>query len=189
MPEEKATDENALDAGTSAVADPVAQLQNELTQAQSEAEGWRDRFLRKAAEFENFRKRTEKEKIEFLHLAKSSVLLELLPLMDAYDRALEHFDDAQIDHQGLEQYKEGVQLLYKQFRDVMTRLGVVAIEVRGKAFDPHIHEALTFEETTEFEDHTVIDELRRGYFYKDRLLRPAQVRVATRPKGAIPGKS
>ena len=169
--------------------DNAARLQEDLTKAKTEAKEWHERFLRKAAEFENFRKRNEKEKLEFVHVAKSSVLLEFLPVLDATERALESLNGAEIAHEGLEQYKEGVQLLYRQMRNVLTRLGVSAIEAQGKVFDPHVHEAVTFQETAEVEEHTVIKELRRGFLYKDRLLRPAQVLVATRPKEANSSKS
>ena len=82
---------------------------------------------------------------------------------------------------GLQQYQEGVQLLYRQLLDTMNRVGVVPMEAEGKKFDPHMHEALSREENLEFEENTVIKELRRGYLFKDKLLRPAQVIVAFHP--------
>jgi molecular chaperone GrpE len=91
--------------------------------------------------------------------------------------------DTESPSDGLEQYQEGFELLYRQLLDTLSRAGVVPIEAEGKPFDPHLHEALTREETPEFKEDTVIEELRRGYLFKDRLLRPAQVRVAVRPLG------
>ena len=161
---------------------PVAQLIVELKGIKAESEEWRDRFLRKAAELENFRKRTDKEKSEIVSHAKSSVLLEILPIVDACERAMESFDDVEAEGDGLGQYREGVELLYKQLSNTLNRLGVVPVEARGEEFDPHLHEALSREETSEYEENIVTRELRRGYLYQDRLLRPSQVIVAIRPR-------
>lgn len=164
--------------------DPCAELQAGLAAAQAESEQWRDRFLRKAAEFENFRKRTDKEKIDSVLFAKSSVFLEFLPIVDACERALASFRNAQVDvSANLGEYRQGVELLYRQLLDTLQRVGVVAIEAKGKAFDPNLHEALVREESSDHEDNTVLEELRRGYLFKDRLLRPAQVKVSSRPSG------
>jgi molecular chaperone GrpE len=163
--------------------DPSAQLQADLNAAKSEVAEWQDRFLRKAAEFENFRKRMEKEKSETASQAKSSVLADLLPVLDACERALKSFGGAQSPPAGLEQYREGVELLYRQMLDTMGRIGVVPMETEGKPFDPHLHEAISREVTLEMKENAVVRELRRGYFFKDRLLRPAQVIVAVRPAG------
>lgn len=163
--------------------DPSAQLQADLNTAKSEVAEWQDRFLRKAAEFENYRKRTEKEKADSMMLAKSSVLLEFLPILDACERALQSFANVQDPSNSLQLYKEGVELLYKQVLDTMSRIGVVPMDAEGKQFDPHLHEALSREETAEVEENTVVRELRRGYLIKDKLLRPAQVIVAVHPLG------
>jgi molecular chaperone GrpE len=161
--------------------DRTAQLQADLEQSKSEIAEWQDRFLRKAAEFENYRKRAEKEKSDAMMLAKSSVLIEFLPIMDACERALKSFSDAQNAPSGLSQYREGVELLFKQLLDTMGRTGVAVMETEGKPFDPHLHEALSREETLEFEENVIVRELRRGYLFKDKLLRPAQVVVAVHP--------
>ncbi len=163
--------------------DPLVQLQADLSAAKAEVAEWQDRFLRKAAEFENYRKRTEKERTEAMMLAKSSVLIEFLPILDACERALTSFGETQSASANLQQYKEGVELLYKQVLDTMNRSGVVPIESEGKQFDPHLHEALSREETTEVEENTIVRELRRGYLIKDKLLRPSQVIVALHPLG------
>jgi molecular chaperone GrpE len=162
--------------------DPLAQLRTDVDKAKAEAAEWQDRFLRKAAELENFRKRSEKEKTDSLLLARSSVLIEFLPVVDACERALKMLEEDQNSHAGLEQYRQGVELLYKQLLDTLSRTGVEAMETEGKKFDPHRHEALSREETEEFEEGTVTKELRRGYLLKEKLLRPAQVVVAVRPQ-------
>jgi molecular chaperone GrpE len=192
QPSEPATDsfqdDNATEERTQPVgeieapSDPIARLQDELTAARSDSEQWRDRFLRRAAELENFRKRAEKEKGETAALAKSVVLAEILPVVDGFERALAGFAGAQDSSESMARYGEGVRLLYKQLMDTLRRLGVVPIEAVGQRFDPHLHEALVRLETDEQEENLVVQELRRGYLFKDRLLRPAQVGVSTRPK-------
>lgn len=158
--------------------DPQVQLGADLKAAKTETAEWQDRFLRKAAEFENFRKRTDKEKVDALVLAKSSLLTEFLPVADACERALESMNNSDGVTSDLEQYHAGVELLYKQLLDVFSKAGVVPIESEGKPFDPHLHEALSRKEDPNYEEDTVVQELRRGYLFKDRLLRPAQVIVA-----------
>ncbi len=163
--------------------DPMAQLQADANAAKAEVAEWQDRFLRKAAEFENYRKRTEKEKAELISLAKSSVLIEFLPISDACERALNSLNEGRSVTGSLQQYQEGVELLYRQVFDALSRVGVAPIKAEGKQFDPHMHEALSRQETPDFEEGTVIKELRRGYLFKDKLLRPAQVIVAVHPQG------
>jgi molecular chaperone GrpE len=162
--------------------DPAAQLQADLNAAKAEAADWQDRFLRKAAELENYRKRSEKEKLDSIAIAKSSALSEFLPIADACERALKSIAESKNTPASIEKIKEGVELLYKQVFETLNRSGVVAMEVEGKKFDPHMHEAFSREETTERDEDTIVRELRRGYLFKDKLLRPAQVVVAVRPK-------
>jgi molecular chaperone GrpE len=157
---------------------PPEKAEADLKAAREESAEWKDRFLRKAAEFENFRKRAEKEKVDSLVLAKSSLLLEFLPVADACERALQSLEKGEDLGEEIEQYREGVKLLYKQLLDTFSRAGVIPIESEGKPFDPHLHEALSRQEDAKCEEDTVVEELRRGYLFKDKLLRPAQVIVA-----------
>lgn len=180
---EPSADKGAEENGASASATPdvesqIASLKAELQQSQ-------DRFLRKAAEFENYRKRMEKERSEASQLAKSSVLMEFLPIADACERAMESLDGTQEGRESLEHYREGVRLLYKQIHDVFARIGVVPVVAQGQQFDPHFHEAIAREEDPEHEENTVVVELRRGYLFKGRLLRPAQVKVSIRPQPKV----
>jgi molecular chaperone GrpE len=181
-PDSSNEDQNSANEAIAPPIDPTAQIQADLKTAKAEAAEWQDRFLRKAAEFENFRKRSEKEKVDSMMLAKSSVLLEFLPIADACERALISIGDPQSKPEGLARYHEGVELLYKQLLDSLSRVGAVPMQAKGKPFDPHLHEALSREETTEFEENTITEELRRGYFLKDKLLRAAQVKVAVHPQ-------
>jgi molecular chaperone GrpE len=175
------TDETQPGRPEEATPEAVARLEAEVAALKNEKAELQDRFLRKAAEFDNFRKRMEREKSETGAFAKSSVLLELLPIVDACERALESFSGAE-ESENLSRYRAGVELLYKQLGDALTRIGVTPIEALGQEFDPNLHEALSREETTEHEENTVLQVLRRGYLFKDRLLRPAQVKVAVRPR-------
>ena len=187
IPAAEVTDLEAGDAGTGSGAsniDLVAQFQNDLAAEKAKAEEWHDRFLRKAAEFENYRKRTDKEKAEAVMLAKSTVLAEFLPVADACERALASIESASDAPGGLEQYRAGVELLYRQLIDTLARVGVVPIEAEGKVFDPHLHEAMMREVSSDLEENTIIRVMRKGYMYKDRLMRPAQVSVAACPLAA-----
>ena len=179
-PEAEATTDEAAAKQDEAAADPVARLEAEVAELQSQKAELQDRFLRKAAEFDNYRKRMEREKSESSAYAKGAVLLELLPIVDACERALGSFADAE-EGESLNRYREGVELLYKQLRDALARSGVTPIDALGEPFDPNLHEALIREETTEHPENSVMQVLRRGYLFKDRLLRPAQVKVAVRP--------
>ncbi len=163
-------------------ADPQAQLQADLKAAKDEVAEWQDRFLRKAAEFENFRKRSEKDRTDAMILAKSSVLAEFLPVADACERALRSLAEAKNGSGNLKPFQQGVELLYKQLLDTLERTGVVSLEVEGKAFDPRLHEAVSREETAEVKEDTIVRELRKGYLFRDKLLRPAQVIVSVHPQ-------
>jgi molecular chaperone GrpE len=162
--------------------DPVTQLEADLKAAKAESAEWQDRFLRKAAEFENFRKRVDKEKGELNLRAQSAILMEILPVVDASERALNFFKEVPDNTETLRQYREGVELLYRQVLDVFNRTGVVSMESEGKIFDPNLHEALSRAETSSCDEGVIVQELRRGYMFKDKLLRPAQVIVSVSPK-------
>ena len=131
----------------------------------------RDQLLRKQAEFENFRKRTEKEKQDGLQYALYSAVKELLPVLDGFERAL-------ASHGSGDDFRKGVDLIYQQLSAALLKFGVKPVESTGHPFDPHLHEAVSTVVTDEFPEHLIVDEMQRGYFLKDRLLRPAMVRVA-----------
>jgi molecular chaperone GrpE len=155
----------------------TADLQSQITALRSQSAGWQDRFLRKAAEFDNYRKRTEREKTESAAFARSALLQELLPILDACARAQRSFSRVE-ENESVRQYREGVELVFKQLGDVLAKLGVIPFDALGEHFDPNRHEALIREENLDAPENTVIEVLRPGYLYRDRLLRPAQVKVA-----------
>jgi len=130
-----------------------------------------DRYLRTLADFENFRRRMEREKADFHRYALTNVIKDLLPVLDNFDRALEHAEEG-------DDFHKGVSLIYKQLFDVLKRNGVRTIEETNVPFDPNIHEAVIREEDSTVPSHTVTMVLQKGYFLHDRLLRPAMVKVA-----------
>ncbi len=134
----------------------------------------RDQYLRSRADFENFRRRVEREKAEYFRYALADTLREILPVLDNFERALEH-ETAGSD------FRTGVEMIYKQLADLLARGGLKAIDPAGEPFDPTYHEAIARHETTEVEPHLVVDVLQKGYLLHDRLLRPAMVRVSVAP--------
>ena len=131
----------------------------------------RDRYLRTLADFENYRKRVDREKSDFFKYALAATIKDLLPVLDNFDRALEHAEEG-------DDFHKGVLLIYKQLFDVLRRHGVKPIDEAGVHFDPNIHEAVVTEEDPSVPAHTVVAVLQKGYYLHDRLLRPALVKVA-----------
>ena len=133
-----------------------------------------DRLLRKQAEFDNFRRRTERDRSDFLQFAGMDLARELLPVLDDFERALK----VECADQN---YSKGIELIYQRLSDILKKMGVEPIQAAGKTFDPNLHEAVVRVPTDEAEDQTVLEEFQRGYNFKGKLLRPAMVKVAVRP--------
>jgi len=144
-----------------------------ILKLQEEKKQLKDQLLRKQAELENFRKRSEREKDDFRQYAVSETLKALLPILDNFDRALK------TDGAG-DEYRKGVELIHQQLSSTLQKLGLKAVEAKGQPFNPREHEAVATVETDEVPDHHVVEEMQRGYFFKDKLLRPAMVKVAKR---------
>ena len=145
-----------------------------------EKEEYHDLLLRKQAEFENYRKRVAKEK-DALHLAaQASVLEELLPVLDAFEKGLHSLKAAPGDSE-LVAYREGYELMFKEVQSVLQKFEVIEIPGVGAPFDPNVHEAVVREVTTGHKEGEILEEYRKGYKLKDRLLRPSQVKVAVHP--------
>jgi molecular chaperone GrpE len=133
-----------------------------------------DLLLRKTAEFDNYRKRIDRERQAVSESAAADLLAELLPLVDDLERALQ----AEPGAEGAEAYRRGVELIHRQLGEVLRRRGVRPIEALGADFDPHYHQAVVHEPVPGRRDGEVIEEFRRGYMLGERLLRPAMVKVA-----------
>lgn len=147
---------------------------SETEQLKAERDALLDRLARLQAEFDNARKRAVREQQEFREFAAADVIRNFLPILDSFERALK----ADGGDSNSNDFRNGVELIYRQFQDALQKIGVQPIPAMGQAFDPRVHEAVEMVDTTEVADHHVFDELQRGYKYKDRLLRPAMVRVA-----------
>ena len=144
-------------------------LDAEVQKLKAERDTLLDRLARLQAEFENARKRAAREQQEFREFAVADAVKALLPVLDSFDRAL------QVAHGTQSDLRSGIELIHKQLHDALQKLGVRPVAARGEQFDPHVHEAVEMVDTTEADDHEILEELQRGYKLKERLLRPAMV--------------
>lgn len=161
----------------------AAAATEDVEKLRAERDEFKDLLLRKTAEFENYRRRNEKERRELSEYANADLLSDILPLLDNLERALGSAADTRNSGDpgaALSAYRAGVELIRRQFLDLLKRKGVTPIEALGADFDPHFHQAVTREASDAHRDGEVMEELQRGYKLGDRLLRPAMVKVATR---------
>lgn len=168
-PEELVTGEAASEIETQLNA-----ITAERDQLAAEKADLHDRFVRRQAEFENFRRRVDREQSEFRQYAASESVNALLPVLDDFERGLKQ-------ESADKEYVRGMELIYQRLLDTLKKLGLEPIDSKGAIFDPHIHQAIDRAETEEAEDQTILEEYQRGYNFKGRLLRPAMVKVAVRP--------
>jgi molecular chaperone GrpE len=153
----------------------AAQLQSEVERLKGERDQLVDRLARLQAEFENARKREARERADFRDFAISGAVEQFLPVLDNFQLALGSSGS-------LEQLRGGIELIVKQMEDVLRGLNVQPVETVGARFDPRVHEALESVERNDLPDHQVMEEVRRGYRIRDRLLRPALVRIVNNPQ-------
>jgi molecular chaperone GrpE len=168
---ESTESQQTADAGSES-ADTTATLKTELEQVKGERDQLLDRLARLQAEFENSRRREVKERADLRDYAVQNAVEPFLGVMDNFQLALKSDGTA-------EQLRAGVELILKQMEEALRGLNVQPVETVGTQFDPRFHEALGSIETTEFPDHQVLEEIRRGYKIREKLLRPALVRIAT----------
>jgi molecular chaperone GrpE len=175
------TDGIEAPAGNGSVAPPpAAAAETETQKLQAERDALIDRLARLQAEFENYRKRNAREQQEFRDYALAGALTTLIPVLDSLDLALKNINTKDKDADS--ELRSGLELVRKQFADALAKLGVTPVAAEGTAFDPQWHQAVEVVESDQVADHHVLEELQRGYRLKERLLRPAMVRVASRPK-------
>jgi molecular chaperone GrpE len=155
--------------------------QEKVQSVQKDLEELKERYVRKIAEFENHKKRSERERQEYFKIALAGFVHDFLPVMDNFERALEHARPADLESD----FGQGVAIIRKQIAELWKRYGLIPIDTSG-AFDPNLHEAVTTEETDAVAPNTILAELQKGYFLNDRLIRPAFVKVAVR-KGESDG--
>lgn len=166
---------------TDSVEDESVKLLKETEEAKAAAENWkkqaeqnRDMYLRALADYENYRRRARKEKEEALKYGVVPFLESLLPVLDNFERALDAADSSQ-DAQVLQ---EGIEMVYRQFLNVLSQAGLTMIETEGKPFNPHEHNAVAQVDAEETESGIVVEELQAGYRYLDRVIRPSMVKVS-----------
>ena len=173
--ENKESSIDDLPAGTAAVEDPqpdpLDQLRIERDALKAERDEVKELLLRRQAEFDNFRKRTEKERSEYLQYAAMGIVKEILPILDDFDRARKV-------EGGSPEYTKGVELIYTHMYETLKKLGLEPIETAGRKFDPHLHEAVERVATKDAPEGTILSEFQRGYNFKGKLLRPSMVKVA-----------
>ncbi len=169
MSEEHVSDPVETTSAAEAPADPTADLQRER-------DDYRDRWMRKAAEFDNYRRRVEKERREHADAAVENLLQDLLSVVDDFERALT-IDAAAAADSG-DSYRKGVELIYSKLQDLLRKKGITPIQALGADFDPNIHQAVVHEVSPDHREGEVIGELQKGYRIGERLLRPAMVKVS-----------
>jgi molecular chaperone GrpE len=152
--------------------EPAAAERDRLLEEKNDLQ---DRLLRRQAEFDNFRRRADREKAEVIEYANSESVGAIAPILDDFERALK------VENSGSE-YSRGMELIYQRLSDTLKKLGLEPISAKGQKFDPHIHHAVDRVETADAEEDTILDEYQRGYNFRGRLLRPAMVKVAVKQK-------
>lgn len=140
---------------------------------------YEDKILRLHADFDNLRKRAEREKLEFVKFANEGILLEMLNILDDLERTV---DLAESKHQDLPVFLKGVEMILAHLYDLLKTNGIKPIEAQGKVFDPHMHEALMQAENNDLPEHTVVEELQKGYLLNDRVIRTSKVKVSKKPE-------
>ena len=159
------------------LAERIQTLERELAEATAKSEEHLYNWQRSAADFSNYKRRTDEERSLVGQFSTAALISRLLAVLDDFDRALDS-----VPPDAHDSWIEGVQLVERKLRNVLEAEGVTAIEAVGQPFDPNLHEAVAHEETTEHADNEVIGEVQRGYRLHDRVLRPSLVRVANNPK-------
>jgi molecular chaperone GrpE len=162
-----------------AVAAGAVKTDAEMAKLSTDLEELRQTLLRRQADFDNYRKRIEKERFEDSKRATARVIEGLIPVIDGFEHALAAHREAEYDN-----YRKGFELIYKQLLDNVAKLGAERIDPVGKSFDPHLHQAVDRAETSEHKDGTVLQVFQPGYVFHGRVLRPAMVRVAVHPNPA-----
>ena len=152
----------------------LATVTAERDQLAAEKTELQDRLLRRQADFENYRRRMERDRSEFIQFAAMDVIRELIPVLDDFERAL-NVESAD------KEYVKGIELIYQRLFDTLRKQGLEPIETAGESFDPNFHQAVERVPTAEVEDQAILGEFQRGYNFKGKLLRPAMVRVAVKP--------
>jgi molecular chaperone GrpE len=160
-------------------AETAAAADAELARLTADLNDLRQTLMRRQADFDNYRKRIEKERAEDSKRHTARVVESLIPIMDGFEHALAAHREAEYEN-----YRKGFELIYRQLMDNVTRLGVQRLDPLGQPFDPHLHQAMDRTETTDYDEGVILQVFQPGYVFHGRVLRPAMVRVAVHPGGA-----
>lgn len=171
-----------LEAAAGSLVREIEKLSLELEQKTKEAEEAGDKYRRTYADFENYRKRVQRDQAEFRKYANEQMALELLTVIDHLSLALKHANEGGSSGDALQQ---GVEMVYKQFRDVLEKFGITPFKAEGESFDPAMHEAMMQVETGDVPENMVVQVFQDGYRYHEKVLRHAKVGVAKKPSAAV----
>jgi molecular chaperone GrpE len=175
-PHDPSEGERRTETAPPAAASPTASLEAKIAELEAAAAEAKDRRLRLAADFDNYKKRSRLEQLETIQHASAELIARLLPVLDDLHKALDH-TPAGVD----EAWMKGLELSVRKLEEALGAHGLQAIDAVGRPFDPNVHEAIGHEESTELPEDTVVQVLRRGYRIRDRVVRPALVKVARPP--------
>ncbi|WP_336780532.1 nucleotide exchange factor GrpE [Paenibacillus illinoisensis] len=170
--QEPVNEAGAAEAQAEEIAD---QGQDELARLKAEAEETQQRFVRAQADFDNFRRRTQKEKEELAKYASMKLVTELVPVIDNFERAMATVPEGTES----ESFSKGIQMIFRQLETVLNNEGLTAMDTVGQPFNPEFHQAIMQVESDEYEEGTVVEEVQKGYMLKDKVLRPAMVKVSS----------
>lgn len=152
----------------------LTELEQKIESLEKQIEEYKDKLLRKAAEFENYKRRSENEQLNLINYSGENLIIKLLPVIDDFERSLQHMENVK----DVESIKNGIKLVYDKLLKILEDQGVKKIEAIGKPFDVDFHEALMQKKDDNVPAHTVLDELEKGYIYKDRVIRHTKVIVS-----------
>ena len=152
----------------------ITELEEKIKSLEQQAEEYKDKLLRRAAEFENYKRRSENDQLNLINYSGENLIIKLLPIIDDFERSLQHMGKAK----DVDSIKDGIKLVYDKFMKILEDQGVKKIEAKGQPFDVNYHEALMQRKDDSVPAHTVLDELEKGYLYKDRVIRHTKVVVS-----------
>jgi molecular chaperone GrpE len=150
------------------------ELEEKIESLEKQVEEYKDKLLRKAAEFENYKRRSENDQLNLINYSGENLIIKLLPVIDDFERSMQHMENVK----DVDSIKDGIKLVYDKFLKILEDQGVKKIEAIGKPFDVNYHEALMQRKDDSVPAHTVLDELEKGYLYKDRVIRHTKVIVS-----------
>ena len=151
-----------------------AKTEIKIAELEAQVKDWQDKLLRKAAEFENYKRRTENDQFNLINYAAESFIVKLLPIVDDFERTLEHIDDINNN----KSVKDGIKLVYEKLLKVLNDQGIKKMQTKGQPFNVDYHDALMQKKDDSVPDHTVLEEIESGYLYRDKVIRHAKVIVS-----------